>query len=44
MYTVTNNGSVYLRMNELNNQYKIDIINDIMKAIEIVSKKPRHNS
>ena len=43
MYTVTSNGSVYLKMNELNNQFKIDIINEIMKAIEIVSKKPRHS-
>ncbi len=42
MYTVTSNGSVYLKMNELNNQFKIDIINEVMKAIEIVSKNPRH--
>lgn len=43
MYTVTTNGSVYLKINELNNQFKIDIINEIMKAIEKVSKNPRHS-
>lgn len=42
MYTVTNDGSVYLKLNEMNNQFRIDIINGIMKAIEIVSKNPRH--
>lgn len=43
MYTATINGSVYIKVNELNNQFRIDIINEIMKAIAIVSKKPRHD-
>ena len=43
MYTVTDDGSVYLKLNEMNNQFRIDIINSIMRAIEIVSKNPRHN-
>lgn len=43
MYTVTTNGSIFLKINELNNQFKIDIINEIMKAIEIVSKNPKHD-
>lgn len=42
MYTVTNDGSVYLKVNELNNQFKVDIINEIIKAVEIVAKNPRH--
>lgn len=43
MYTVTDNGSIYLKINEMNNQFRIDIINEIMKAVEIVSKEPRHS-
>lgn len=43
MYTATEDGKVYFKLNELNNQFKIDIINGIMKAIEVVSKNPRHS-
>lgn len=43
MYSATTDGSVYLKLNEMNNQFRIDIINSIMKAVEIVSRNPRHD-
>lgn len=37
-------GGVFLKVNELKVQYKTDIITQITKAIEIVSKNVRHDS
>jgi competence protein ComFB len=42
MYFVTNAGVMYLKLNELNVQFRADVINEIMISIERVSKKPRH--
>lgn len=42
MYFVTNAGVMYLKLNELNLQFRADVINEIMISIDKVSKKPRH--
>lgn len=36
-------GSVFLKVDELKIQYKTDIITQVTKAIEIVSKNVRHD-
>lgn len=42
-YVVTDQGEIYTRvLNEINKQEIINIVESIMKAIEIVSKNPKH--
>jgi len=41
-YIVTREGEVYSRLLELEQQFETDVIIAIMKAIEVVSKNPRH--
>lgn len=41
-YVVTEKGLVYTRTNELALQFEIDVTREIIKAIEIVSKNPKH--
>lgn len=43
LYAVTENGKVYSKLNQLKVQFKIDVINQVTQAIEIVSKNPLHN-
>lgn len=43
LYIVTEEGAIYSRMKELEQQFKTDVMSEIIKAIEIVSKKPKHN-
>lgn len=42
LYVVTEKGYTYTKVNELKTQFNVDIINEIMKSIVIVSAKPRH--
>lgn len=43
MYSVTDKGSMFLKLGEeLEIQFKTDIMLQIVKSIEIVSKNPRH--
>lgn len=42
LYVVTEKGSLYTKLNELEVQFKIDVIKEITNAIEIVSENPRH--
>ncbi|MCY6371419.1 late competence development ComFB family protein [Clostridium ganghwense] len=42
-YIVTDQGEIYTRaLNEINKQETINIIKSITKAIEVVSKNPKH--
>lgn len=43
LYVVTEKGTVYSKINQLNVQFAADVISEITQAIEIVSKNPRHN-
>lgn len=43
LYVVTEKGAIYSRLNELNQQFKTDIISELTQAIEVVSKNPKHN-
>lgn len=43
LYVVTEKGVVYSKINQLNIQFDTDVISEITKAVEIVSKNPRHN-
>lgn len=42
-YVCTNKGFLYEKANELSDQFKADILKEIVNAIEIVSKHPRHS-
>lgn len=42
MYAASNKGLVYSKINELATQFNADITTEIVQAIEIVSKNPRH--
>lgn len=43
LYVVTAEGSVFLKINETNVQFTTDVINELIRAIEIVAKNPKHN-
>jgi competence protein ComFB len=43
LYVVTEKGSIYSRIKELQPQFSADIINELTKSIEVVSKNPDHN-
>lgn len=42
LYVVTEKGEVYVKINELMTQFQADVIQEIVPAIEMVSKNPRH--
>lgn len=42
-YIATHKGEVYSKLNELETQFRTDAIREITKAIEIVSKNPKHS-
>ncbi|MCY6354628.1 late competence development ComFB family protein [Clostridium sp. ZS2-4] len=42
-YVVSEQGEIYTRvLNEINKQEMINIVESIMRAIEVISKNPRH--
>lgn len=41
-YVVTKKGRVYTKLSELELQNKADILKELVKAINIVQKKPQH--
>ena len=41
-YAVTREGTLYSKLNLLQQQYDIDVITQITKAAEIVNRNPRH--
>lgn len=41
-YTVTDKGKLFTKIKEMDAQYEVDIFKEITKAIEVVSKHPRH--
>lgn len=41
VYTVSEQGDVYAKLNRLRLQFNVDVTNAIAQAIEIVSKAPR---
>lgn len=42
LYVVTEEGNIFARINELSIQFKADVLGALTKAIEIVSKNPKH--
>lgn len=42
LYSVTEKGAMFIKVNELAFQFRTDVINEIIQAIEIVSKNPNH--
>ncbi|MBM7871020.1 competence protein ComFB [Clostridium pascui] len=42
LYVATETGFVYAKVNDLRTQFTTDVIKELMSAIEIVSKNPRH--
>lgn len=43
-YVVTKKGSMYTKIEMLQNQFNVDLIATITQAVEIVSKNPRHDA
>jgi len=41
-YVVTQKGAAYTKLQALNLQFKTDVLKEMVKALNIVSKKPRH--
>ena len=41
-YTVTTKGSLLMKTSSFNLQFETDVLKEITKAVEIVSKLPRH--
>jgi competence protein ComFB len=42
LYMVTETGNMFLKLNELQVQFKTDVTAQIVQAVETVSKNPRH--
>jgi competence protein ComFB len=42
LYMVTEKGNMFLKLNELQIQFKTDVTSEIIKSIETISKNPRH--
>ncbi|BBE31058.1 hypothetical protein OSSY52_11990 [Tepiditoga spiralis] len=42
-YVVTEKGEAIERTNELRDQIRVDVLEQLLKAVEIVSKNPHHN-
>ena len=43
LYSVTDEGTLYLKIDEMQQQFKADVMQEIIKSIEIVSKNPKHS-
>ncbi len=43
LYIATDKGEVYSKINELETQFRTDAIKELTKALEIVSKNPKHD-
>lgn len=44
IYVATSQGKVYVKINELVPQFNANVVTQLTRAIEIVSKNPRHNN
>ena len=42
-YVVTEEGELYLKFRELQQQYEVDVIAATIRAAEVVKKHPRHS-
>ena len=42
IYVVSEKGNMYAKSNELNVQFRTDVIKELTEAIKIVSQNPRH--
>lgn len=43
LYSVTDKGTLYLKVDEMQQQFKTDVMQQIIKSIEVVSKNPKHS-
>lgn len=41
-YVVTEKGYIYEKIDEMRQQFKVDVLLYVVKAVEIVSKNPNH--
>jgi len=42
LYLVSEKGELYSKNSQLGVQYRVDVINQLAQAIQLVSKNPRH--
>ncbi|WZL71455.1 late competence development ComFB family protein [Clostridiaceae bacterium 35-E11] len=43
-YVVTERGQLYIKLNEMDTQFSVDVSREIYDAISIVQKNPRHTT
>lgn len=43
-YIVTERGELFTKVDGMEVQFDVDVLKEVTKAIEIVSKKPKHDS
>lgn len=43
LYFVEEKGDVYTRLNSLQAQFETDIVTELIKSINLISKNPRHD-
>jgi len=43
LYVVTEQGQAYMKVNEMEKQFQADVIQEVVRAIEIVSQNPKHD-
>lgn len=43
-YIVTEKGELFTKVDGMDIQFDVDILKEVTKAIEVVSKKPRHDN
>lgn len=41
-YMVTDRGYIFLKLREIETQFQVDVLEAILEAIQVVSKKPEH--
>ena len=41
-YVVSQRGHVHTKLDELTTQFQADIVREVIKAVRIISKRPRH--
>lgn len=44
LYFVESRGSVFSKLNSLQSQFETDIVTELIKAIDLISKNPRHEN
>ncbi|MCD6362378.1 MAG: late competence development ComFB family protein [Synergistetes bacterium] len=42
-YIVTDRGYIFSKLNEIEAQFQVDVLEAVLEAIKVISKNPRHS-